>query len=118
MKDRDIEAQSIEILHNKVRAFLNQGLTNEQIIDKMIDENLQPYYIETIIENIQNEKIKRKGLINSLVTGGFIVIAGLSINLLSYIFSENTNSSSFLIFWGIVVAGIVAIIRGLILYRS
>lgn len=118
MTNRNPASQSIEEIHTKVRTFLSQGLTNEQIIEKMSNENLQAYYIEMVIENIHNEKINRKSLINSIITGSFIVVSGLAINILSYKFSQNTNSSSSFIFWGVVVVGIVTIIRGLILYRN
>ncbi len=117
MKNIDPESQLIEELHAKVRAFLAQGFSNEQIIDKLKAENLQPYYIEIVIENVQTQKNNRKSLINSTITGSFFVITGLAINFLSYKFSENSNSSSFLLFWGIVVVGIVTIVRGVILYR-
>ena len=117
MEQLDPTSLKVEALHAKVRTFIKQGLTNEQIKDQLKDENLQPYYIETIIENIQDEKDDKKSFRNSMIMGGFFVIGGLAINILSYQFSEKTNSSSFLLLWGIVVVGIVTIVRGIILYR-
>jgi len=117
MEQLDPTSLKIEALHEKVKTFLKQGLTHEQIKEQLRDENLQPYYIETIIENIQDEKDDKKSFRNSIIMGGFFVIAGLAINVLSYKFSENTNSTSFMLFWGIVVIGIVTIVRGIILYR-
>lgn len=118
MDKQDVAYDSIEAIHEKVRTLLKQGLTNEQIMDELKDENLQPYYIETVIENINNENENKKSLRNSIIMGGFFVIAGLAINILSYRFSENMNATSFLLFWGIIVTGIVTIARGLILYRK
>src|SRR5689334_22175535 len=117
MENPESTSLKIEALHEKVRTFLKQGLTHDQIKDQLKDENLQAYYIETIIENIQDEKEDKKSFRNSMIMGGFFVIAGLAINILSYKFSDNTGSSSFLLFWGIVVTGIVTIARGFILYR-
>ena len=117
MENPESASLVIEALHAKVRTFLEQGLTHDQIKDRLKDENLQSYYIETIIENIQDEKEDKKSFRNLMIMGGFFVIGGLAINILSYKFSENMNSSSFMLFWGIVVAGIVTIVRGVILYR-
>ncbi len=118
MENFDPTTQTIEILHAKVRTFLKEGLTNEQIIDKLKEEDLQPYYIETIIENIQDEDDDKKSLRNSIIMGSFFIIGGLILNILSWRASENMGSSSFLLFWGIVVMGIVTVARGVILYRK
>lgn len=117
MEQLDPTSHKVEALHTKVRIFLKQGLTHDQIKDQLKDENLQAYYIETIIENIQDEKEDKKSFRNSMIMGGFFVIGGVAINILSYKFSENASSSSFLLFWGIIVTGIVTIVRGIILYR-
>jgi uncharacterized membrane protein HdeD (DUF308 family) len=80
-------------------------------------QGLQPYYIEMIIENIKNEKANNKSFRNSLIMGIFYIVAGVLVNIFSYRIAENTNSSFFYLFWGIVVLGIVTIIRGFILYK-
>ncbi|BAV09676.1 hypothetical protein SAMN05421788_1011113 [Filimonas lacunae] len=118
MIKQDAASRTIEAIHESVRTYLKQGLTNEQIIEKLKEENLEPYYIETVIDNIYKEYEDKKNLKNAILTGSILVIVGLVINMLSYRLSENMNSSAFLLFWGIVVTGIVTIIRGMILYRS
>jgi hypothetical protein len=117
MENLDATSHKVEILHTKVRTFLKEGLTHEQIIDKLKGEDLQPYYIETIISNIEDEDDDKKSLRNSIIMGGFFIIGGLILNILSYRASENMGSSSFILFWGIVVMGVVTVARGLILYR-
>ena len=111
-------SEKIKFLHNKVHSLLKQNFTNEQIIEELKKENLEQYYIETIIENIKHEKTNNKNFWNSMIMGGFYIVSGLAINFFSYRFSENSNSSGFYLFWGIVVFGIVTIIRGFILYRK
>lgn len=107
----------IKALHDKIAVLLKRGLTNGQIIQELKNENLEPYYIETIIQNIMEEKEDNKSFRNSMIMGAFFIIAGLAINILSYTLSDNMGASSFLLFWGIVVTGIVTVIRGFILYK-
>ncbi|MBL0357725.1 MAG: hypothetical protein IPP72_12950 [Chitinophagaceae bacterium] len=118
MKQQDNSTDKVALLHNKVRSCLKQGLTDDAIIEKLQEEKLERYYIEIIIENIRNEASDRKSFINSIIMGAFFIICGLLINILSYRVSENRSSSSFLLFWGIVVTGVVTIVRGFILYRK
>ena len=76
MENLDPASQTVEILHAKVGDFLKEGLTHDQIIDKLKDEGLQPYYIETIIANIEDDNDDKKSLRNSIIMGGFFIIGG------------------------------------------
>lgn len=108
----------VALLHDTVRNYLKQGLSDDAIVEKLQEEQLERYYIETVIENIREEAADRRSFINSIIMGVFFIVGGLLINILSYRAAENMNSSFFLLFWGIVVTGVVTIVRGFILYRK
>ena len=105
-------------LHLQVKNLLKMNYTNEAIAEELKKHGTEPYYIETIIRNIENEKADKKSFRNSMVMGSAYLFGGFLINVFSYRFSENAQSSSFFAFWGIVVLGIITILRGVILYKS
>jgi hypothetical protein len=107
----------IKKLHTQVKNLLEQNYSKEVIIKQLQEQGVAPYYIESIIENVKNEKTDSKSFRNCLIMGIFYIVAGLLVNIFSYRIAENTNSSFFYLFWGIVVFGIVTIIRGFILYK-
>lgn len=117
MNRKDQTDEKIAQLHDKVKAYLDKGYSRDRILQELQGENLEPYYIETIIENISSEEEDQSSFRNSMIMGGFFIVGGLALNILSYRMSENTGSMSFLLFWGILVTGIVTVIRGFILYR-
>jgi hypothetical protein len=116
MTNKDLTTE-IEQLHVLVKKLLEEKHSNEEIVEQLQKQGLEPYYIETIIQNIHDEESDKKSFRSSMIMGLFYVVAGLSINVFSFMTAENTGSSIFYLFWGIVVFGIVTIIRGFILYK-
>jgi len=49
--------------------------------------------------------------------GGFYLLIGLLLNYLSYKIAVDINAF-FYLFWGIIVLGIITIVKGFILYRK
>ena len=116
MKIKD-STDEIKLLHSQVKELLKKNYTHEEIVDVLKQKGLEPYYIETIIENIEQEKEDKVSFRNSTITGIFFIISGFAINIFSYRLAESANNSFFYVFWGIIVVGIVTVIRGFILYR-
>jgi hypothetical protein len=97
--------------------MLDQNYTNEAIIEKLKQQGLEPYYIETIIENVHDQLSDKKSFRNSMIMGLFYITGGLMINIFSYKIAADANASFFYLFWGIVAFGIITIVRGFILYK-
>lgn len=118
MKSSDPLSEKVERLHEEVRMRLKQNQSHEQIFKSLEEKGLEPYYIKTVIQNIEDEKADKKSFRNSMIMGLGYVIGGLLINYFSYKFAVESGSFVIYIFWGIVAVGIVTIIRGFILYRK
>ena len=118
MTNNDETSKQIKLLHLKVKQLLSEGWTDENIINELAKEGIQTHYAQTIIENLQDEESDKKSFRNSLLVGIFYIVAGILINFFSYKIAVNNNSFFFYLFWGIIVLGIVTIIRGFILYKK
>ena len=92
MTGRDV-TNEINKLHSEVRRLLVEEYSDEAIIDQLVQQGLEAYYIETIISNIRNEIDDKKSFRNSMIMGLFYITAGLLVNFLSYRIAENEKSS-------------------------
>ena len=105
-------------LHARVKEMIREGMKEEEVIDKLVREGLDKQYCYLIIANIENDVEERRDFRKMLFGGLFITAGGLMINLLGYKIGLNFGSSFYYVFWGIVVSGVVMIIRGFILFRK
>ncbi len=105
-------------LHQVVKAYLQNGITEEEIINLLQKENIDAFYAQTIIDNVLSDKEDKKDFWKLLLAGLFTIAAGLLINYFSYAIAYNTGSLSFYLFWGIIVAGIMMISRAFILFKK
>ncbi len=117
MNNQDISSEKIEQLHLEVRKRLKDKQSTEQIINALTSQGIEPYYIETIIQNVEEENADKKSFRNSMIMGIVYIIGGLATNYFSWKFASESGNLFFYVFWGIVVLGIVTIVRGFILYR-
>ena len=111
-------AKEVKRLHSEVQALLANMYSEDEIISKFKEEGLEPYYIQTIIENINDDIADKVSFRNSIIMGLVYLVGGLLINVLSYTIAGNINSLFFYLFWGIIVLGITTIVRGFILYKK
>ena len=109
--------KDIKALHSQVKMLLDKKYTEEAIVDELKKQGLEPYYIETIIGNVENETADKKSFRNCMIMGFVYIIGGLLINVFSYTIAENSNATFFYIFLGTIVLGIITIARGFILYK-
>lgn len=97
--------------------LMKQDHTDEQVVAELCKANITADYARTILENVYSDQRLRKEALGTLITGVVITLGGLAFNIMSYVFAERMGSDSFLLEWGIVIAGILMIIRAISLYR-
>ena len=99
----EIIKQEVDKLHQVVKDFLQNGITEEEIIKLLQKENVEAFYAQTIIDNVLSDRQDKKDFWKLLLTGLFTIATGLLINYFSYSIAYNTGSPSFYLFWGIIV---------------
>ncbi|MBL0146510.1 MAG: hypothetical protein IPP48_12975 [Chitinophagaceae bacterium] len=113
-----IATAEVERLHNNVKQFLQSGKTENEIIELLKQEGLEEYYVQTIIDNVLADKRDRKDFWKLILMGTFTVVSGLFINYSSYSFAVQNGSGYFYLFWGIIVVGLLMIVRAFILFNK
>ncbi|MEO8405765.1 MAG: hypothetical protein ABI480_14255 [Chitinophagaceae bacterium] len=111
-------SDKIVFLHEKVKQLLRQGKSEEEIVEELAKDKIDTGYATMIIDNVQNDIHDRKSFWRLIFSGLFFVLGGLAINYLSYKIAVTANSLFFYLFWGIVVAGVVMIIRAFIIFKK
>ncbi len=117
MIKHDDTKQKVKLLHEKVKQLLLAHKTEEQIIIELSKDGIDSQYAQVIIENVNDDKADKKSFRSSLIMGGFYLASGLLLNYFSYSIAAASNSFFFYLFWGILILGIVTIVRGFILYK-
>ena len=76
--DMPVKDASIEIkrLHEQVESLLKRNYSQQEITEEFKNQGIEPYYIETIIDNIEQDKADKKSFRNSLIMGSFYIAAG------------------------------------------
>jgi len=114
--EKDISFK-IQVLHTRAAELLKAGHSDEHIIDELSKSDITRAYAQTILENVYTDKSLKKQGRNLLIMGLFTTIGGLIVNLLSYRAAAESGSGSFLLLWGIVIAGILMIVKAVGVYR-
>ena len=70
-----------------------------------------------IIENVRADNRNKIDAWKLVVMGISFIIGGIYINYFSYQIAVNANAAFFYLFWGIIVAGILMLIRAFSLFR-
>jgi len=117
MRQETVE-DKIQRLHSKAKMLAEENLPDSAIIEALTKEGIDEHYAYTLLENVRNDQHDKKEFRKHLLMGSFVTIAGLLVNYLSYKFLERMGAGQFLLIWGVVVFGIVTILRGFILFRK
>lgn len=64
----------IDQAHNRVRQLLAEGLTEEEIIATLAKEGMTAYYVQSLIDNVQNDREDKKAFWK-LVAAGLLALA-------------------------------------------
>lgn len=115
--DNDI-SHKIKALHGRAHDLLKQNYDDEEIVTELSKTGITQHYARTILDNVYNEIDLRKQARNLLISGIGITVMGLAINLFSLYNAIKNGQSSFWLLWGIVVAGIIMIIKANGMYRQ
>lgn len=115
-KEADV-SNKIKVLHDRAAALLKQDYTEEQVMAELCKSNISADYARTILENVYEDQRLKKEAWGILITGVVITIGSLAFNIMSYNFSQQTGSGSFLLAWGLVVAGILTIVKAISIFR-
>lgn len=111
-KAADPEGTTIDHLHQRAANMLAQGADEAFIISTLVKTGIEQYYAETILENVKNDKYDKKQFWKHLFAGTFFILAGLCMTLLG------RWGMVYVIYWGIVVYGVVLVSKAIILFRK
>lgn len=110
---------TIKALHTLAEQLLNEGLEDQEVAGELSKRgNISIEYATQIVENVHEDYYKKRELRKHLVLGSVITVGGLATNYFSYQYAVSVGSGSFLLVWGVVVTGIVVLVRGWILFRK
>lgn len=105
-------------LHKKAKKLVQQNFDEEYIINKLTREGISINYAKTIIENIVSEMRDRRLLFKMFIMAVFTIAGGLLLNWLSYNLAVKNGGLYMLIFWGIILSGIIMFIKAISMYKN
>lgn len=108
----------IKNLHAKAKSLLKQDMDEDAIIEDLKKEGIDSHYAQLIIENVKGDIRDRADAWKLTMMGSFFIVGGIYINYFSYRIAVNANSTFFYLFWGIVVVGILMLVRTFFLFRK
>lgn len=111
-------SEKINTLHKMAKDLLQQGRPDDQIISQLTEEGIEPSYAQMILDNVYNDRSDRRNFWKLLIGGFFFIAGGIAINLFSYKIADNFNSGYFYLFWGIIVAGVLLVIKAFTIFRK
>jgi amino acid transporter len=111
-------SEKINSLHKRVKDLLKQGKSEDHIINQLTSHGIEPSYARMILNNVYNDRSDRKNFWKLLSGGVFFIAGGIAINYFSYKISGNFNSGYFYLFWGILVLGVILIIKAFTIFRK
>ena len=108
----------IATLHKKAKALLKQNIDEDELIEELKKEGIDSGYAQLIIENVKGDIRDRADAWKLTLMGTFFIVGGMYINYFSYQIAVNANATFFYLFWGIVVVGILMLVRAFFLFRK
>mgnify|MGYP001799023639 CR=1 FL=1 len=108
----------IDSLHKKAKALLKQDMQEDEMVEKLKKEGIEASYARLIIENVKGDNRDRLDAWKLTMMGTFFVAGGIYINYFSYQIAVNANATFFYLFWGIIVVGLLMLIRAFFLFRK
>lgn len=112
------DSKRIDELHSLAKRLILKNYDDDHVANELTNSGVDRYYAEMIVGNVKQDIEDRRSFMSSMIMGGFYIVAGLLINIFSYDISSSSRSTIFFIFWGVVVFGLITIIRGVILYKK
>lgn len=115
----DQASQKIALIHKDAKQLIGANLEEEMVIATLCkNHTITKDYAALIIDNVLVDIRNKKDFWKLLIMGCFISISGFVISYISYNAAEENTTSGYIIFWGLVVTGIVMIFRAFTLYKK
>ncbi len=106
----------INELHSEAARLLKLKSSEEIIVSSLMAKGIDQHYAEMILENVKGDKSDRKEFYRHLFGGGFVLLAGIILTFGTY--SLTVPGGMYLVFWGFMVSGMIAIIRAFLIFRK
>jgi len=107
----------MQALHRKAKDLLRMNSDEDEIIEELKKEGIDQGYAQLIIENVKSDIRDRSDASKLTGMGIFFIVGGICINYFSYQIAANANAPFFYLFWGIVVTGLLMLVRAFFLFR-
>ncbi|MEO7045692.1 MAG: hypothetical protein ABI091_10340, partial [Ferruginibacter sp.] len=101
----------IKTLHTKAKQLLKTDMDDDEIINELKKEGIDSNYANLIIDNVRSDSRDRTDALKLVFMGTSFIVGGFYINYFSYRIAVNSNSTFFYLFWGVIVAGILMLIK-------
>jgi hypothetical protein len=106
----------IKQLHDEAVKLLDQKLSDEQIIIELKKMGIDDHYAEIVLLNAKEMKSDTKEFYKHLLGGIFVLVAGIILSIGTYVYSR--SGGFYIVFTGIMLYGIFAITRALVIFRK
>ncbi len=108
----------INELHLQVKMMLRAAVPENEIVSKLAEKEISEDYAQLIIASVQSEIADRKNFIKLLAVAGFILTGAFLLYAMAEPLPIKNSIGFVLIFWGLVVMGIITLIKAAGLYRN
>ena len=118
MKSEHTVQQHIDILHQKVKEYKLQGLTDESIIESLKQDGVDAFYAQTILENIEADKDEKKGFWKLLIVGILVSAVAVFLHFTPEFDGRRFTLIYLFIFWSCIVISITMLYRAFAFFKK
>ena len=98
-------------LHRLAKDLLDKDPEENELIASLMNEGITESYAKQIIDNGLTDIRNKKDFYKMLIMGVVTVAGALLLNYMSYETALHYSAGGMIVFWGLVVAGIIMLIR-------
>lgn len=115
-KEQSIDLR-VKSLHVKALQLVEERYMDEHILEALCNEGLSIDYARAILVNAHSDWALKREARSKLTTGLALIIGGMAYNITSYRFAQETGMGMFLLEWGIIIAGMMMLIKSYSLFK-
>lgn len=106
----------IKELHKEASLLLQQDHDDETIVTTLMTKGIERHYAEIVLANVKNDQSDTKEFYKHLFGGAFFFLAGLAMTIKGY--SMVSPGGMYIVFTGLMVYGIVQVVRAFVLFKK
>lgn len=106
----------IKELHIEAAQLLAQNFSDEAIVSALKKKGIDDHYAEIVLQNVKEDKSDKREFYRHFLGGIFILAAGLALSLGTYFYTP--PGGMYFVFAGIMVYGVFAITRALVIFKK